>query len=419
MDRRTFLQSSLSMALLQTFPGSAIALARSTPASTNAPNSTNPALTRSDILVAGLGGAGTTFVRELATERLGSFARFRTYDSPDGHPSESHEPCVHTRCEDVRPVDIDGTPLIKRIDNPTEFKRRIRQDLDGVKRLFIVAGIGGRTGTILAPIFAETARGIGIHTTAIVTHPFLFEPTVDQVGIWAPMFAPRHQQAWYAHEALNVYADTRIMIPNEAGRWFHVTDAWRQGLHKPSFIILEALQSGKRQTIQAARSLIKLQTSPGDIPVETAAMDGILAEAGFGFASNAIAGGDGRIAEATRIALSSPYLGDDWLKRRAKGAVVVIHSNGGVSRQEITQVEQIVKYALRRDTPVVIGTVHDDLLAQNLTRVTILLSGLLRTRGGYSVEVGRHIPMRPRCSYLRECFAKRASLPQDLRDSPA
>lgn len=393
MDRRTFLQSSLSMALLQAHPGSAIALARSTPASTHAPNSTNPALTRADILVAGLGGAGTTFVRELATERLVRLARFGTYDSPDGHPSESHEPCVHTRCEDIRPVDIDGTPLIKRIENPTEFKRRISHDLDGVKRLFIVAGIGGRTGTILAPIVAETARGMGIHTTAIVTHPFLFEPTLDPVK-WAPLFVPRYQQARYAHEALNQYADTRIMVPNEAGRYAHDPEARHQRLPKSPRILLEAFLSSNRQIVQATRSLIETHASPGDFPPETAAVDGILAEAGFGLASHAMAGGDGRIADATRIALSSPYLGGDRLKRRAKGAVVVIHSNGGLSRQEIAQVEHTVKYALRREAPVVIGTVHDDLLAHNLTRVTILLSGVLPTRRGYSVKAGRYILMR-------------------------
>ncbi|MBK6742569.1 MAG: hypothetical protein IPG66_06130 [Hydrogenophilales bacterium] len=178
------------------------------------------------------------------------------------------------------------------------------------------------------------------------------------------------------------------MVPNEAGRCAHDPEARHQRLPKSPRIILEAFHSSNRQIVQATRSLIETHASPGDFPAETAAVDGILAEAGFGLASNAIAGGDRRIADATRIALSSPYLGGDRLKRRAKGAVVVIHSNGGVSRQEMAQVEHTVKYALRRETPVVIGTVHDDLLAHNLTRVTILLSGCCQLAGGTQLKPG-------------------------------
>lgn len=46
--------------------------------------------------------------------------------------------------------------------------------------LFIVAGMGGGTGTGVAPIIAKIAKEMGIRTIAIATEPFEFEDSLKK-----------------------------------------------------------------------------------------------------------------------------------------------------------------------------------------------------------------------------------------------
>jgi cell division protein FtsZ len=50
-----------------------------------------------------------------------------------------------------------------------------RSSIEGTDTLFIVAGMGGRTGTQVAPEMARIARSMGILTIAMVTMPFDYE----------------------------------------------------------------------------------------------------------------------------------------------------------------------------------------------------------------------------------------------------
>ena len=51
----------------------------------------------------------------------------------------------------------------------------IEAALEGVKMVFITAGMGGGTGTGAAPVIAKIAKDMGILTIAVVTKPFSFE----------------------------------------------------------------------------------------------------------------------------------------------------------------------------------------------------------------------------------------------------
>lgn len=55
-----------------------------------------------------------------------------------------------------------------------EERKRISESLKGAHMAFIIAGMGGETGTGSMPMVAEAARGLGILTVAVVTTPFCF-----------------------------------------------------------------------------------------------------------------------------------------------------------------------------------------------------------------------------------------------------
>ena len=51
----------------------------------------------------------------------------------------------------------------------------IREALEHTEMLFIVAGMGGGTGTGGSPVIAKVAKELGILTVAVVTTPFKYE----------------------------------------------------------------------------------------------------------------------------------------------------------------------------------------------------------------------------------------------------
>lgn len=51
----------------------------------------------------------------------------------------------------------------------------IAASISGAQLVFIVAGLGGGTGSVTAPLLANTARGMGIRTFGVVFTPFDFE----------------------------------------------------------------------------------------------------------------------------------------------------------------------------------------------------------------------------------------------------
>lgn len=56
-----------------------------------------------------------------------------------------------------------------------ESRRELITAVQGAVLLFIVAGMGGGTGTGAAPVVAEIAAQMGVTTVAVVTMPFVFE----------------------------------------------------------------------------------------------------------------------------------------------------------------------------------------------------------------------------------------------------
>jgi cell division protein FtsZ len=94
--------------------------------------------------------------------------------------------------------------------DPELGKRSAEEDLDkvmaaleGADIAFITAGMGGGTGSGVAPVIARALREKGILSIAIVTKPFLFEGK------------RRTRVADQAIQSLAQDVDTLIVIPNQ------------------------------------------------------------------------------------------------------------------------------------------------------------------------------------------------------------
>lgn len=68
-----------------------------------------------------------------------------------------------------------------------ESIRKIESAIGGATMVFLIAGLGGETGTNACQLFAEVAWSLGIYTVAIITLPFskesLYRKTVAKATI--------------------------------------------------------------------------------------------------------------------------------------------------------------------------------------------------------------------------------------------
>ncbi|MGV6858846.1 MAG: cell division protein FtsZ [bacterium] len=233
-----------------------------------------------------------------------------------------------------------------------EDRERIMEVIEGSDMLFITAGMGGGTGTGGAPVVAEIAREMGILTVAVVTRPFGFEgpkrALVADQGI----------------EELARYVDSLITIPN---------DKLMTVLGK-SASLLDAFNAANDVLLGAVQGISELITRQGLINVDFADVRTVMSEMGMAMMGTGVAQGKDRAREAAEEAVSSPLL-DDINLAGAKGVLVNVTAGFDLSIGEFDEVGNIVKSFASDDATVVVGTVIDPEMTNEL-RVTLVATGL-------------------------------------------
>lgn len=233
-----------------------------------------------------------------------------------------------------------------------EDRERIAESISGADMIFITAGMGGGTGTGAAPVVAEIAKELGILTVAVVTRPFSFEGD------------KRSRLADQGIEELGKHVDSLITIPNE--KLLSV-------LGKTTSLV-EAFKAANDVLFNAVQGIAELITRPGLINVDFADVRTVMSEMGMAMMGSASASGEGRAREAAEAAVSSPLLEDVHLSG-AKGILVNITVGMDLSIGEFDEVGTTIKEFAREDATVVVGTVLDSEMHDEL-RVTVVATGL-------------------------------------------
>lgn len=243
-----------------------------------------------------------------------------------------------------------------------EDKERIHDALDGADMVFITAGMGGGTGTGAAPVVAQVARELGILTVAIVTKPFPFEG------------AKRMKIAVEGISELENHVDSLITIPN--GKLLPVLGK--------EMTLLNAFEAANDVLLNATQGIAELITRPGLINVDFADVKTVMAEMGQAMMGTGSASGEQRAREAAEAAINSPLLEDIDLAG-AKGILVNITAGMNLSIGEFDEVGNTVRDFADDDAIVVVGTVIDPDLEDEL-RVTVVATGL---GGGRQAQISR------------------------------
>ncbi|MEP4546542.1 MAG: cell division protein FtsZ [Saccharospirillum sp.] len=233
-----------------------------------------------------------------------------------------------------------------------EDRERIAEVLKGADMVFITAGMGGGTGTGAAPVVAEVAKELGILTVAVVTKPFPFEGR------------RRMKVANEGLDMLREHVDSLITIPNE--KLLTVLGK--------NVTLLEAFSEANNVLLNAVQGVADLIIRPGTINLDFADVRTVMSEMGMAMMGSGIASGEDRAVRAAEMAIRSPLLEDVDL-HGAKGILVNISAGVDLGLDEFTQVGDTIEEFASEDATVVVGTVIDPELGDEI-RVTVVATGI-------------------------------------------
>ena len=233
-----------------------------------------------------------------------------------------------------------------------EDRDHIMDMLQGADMAFITAGMGGGTGTGAAPVIAQAARELGILTVAVVTKPFDFEGK------------RRMATAEKGIEELSRHVDSLIQIPNDKLKLVMGDDV----------PMLHAFKVANEVLQGAVQGIAELITRQGLINVDFADVRTVMSEMGMAVMGAGSAKGEDRALMAVQGAIGSPLLEDVNLSG-ACGVLVNITAGMNLTMREFDEVGRAVADLASDDATVVIGTVIDPDMADEL-RVTVVATGL-------------------------------------------
>ncbi len=237
----------------------------------------------------------------------------------------------------------------------------ISNALRGSDLVFILAGLGGGTGTGASPIVAQTAKGLGALVVGIVTYPYPFEgemrATTARLGV----------------AQLRNWTDTLIVIPNE-----RLLES--SGGSIPFHETYRLAQQIWRQSVQGVSDLIN---QSGLINVDFADVRSIVSEGGGAIIATGRASGENRAKRAAEQATHSELLGITI--DGAHGVLLNVCGGADMGLLEVEQAAEIITQRTHSDANVIFGAAVNQALVDEI-RVTVLATGF--TFAGASRNAG-------------------------------
>ena len=228
----------------------------------------------------------------------------------------------------------------------------IKDALEHTEMLFIVAGMGGGTGTGGAPVVAKIAKDLGILTVAVVTTPFKYEQE------------KRAFQAKAGISKLMLSVDSVIEIDNE--KIFEIFPAnthFNEGFNAVNEVIANAV-----------RGVSNVILNPATMNVDFADVQAAMSQKGMAIMCIGKASGPNRAIDAVDNALGNPFF-DRAEVKNAKGLLVNICGPSGMENQEINEIMKHAQKISQHGVEAIPGLTIDESFGDEIS-VTIIATGL-------------------------------------------
>ena len=319
-------------------------------ASQTAYDTLEQALHHVDIVVAGVGGAGTNAVNRMisAGVRGVRFVAMNTDGQALNLSEASSRICLGQHY--TKGLGAGGNAAIgKRA--ATESAAEIRAALGEADLVFIAAGMGGGTGTGAAPVVASIAKKLGALTVGIVTFPFAFEGS------------RRRRMAEEGLAELSAEIDALITVPND--RLLAISSRERS--------LNEAFKLADDVLRQGVQGIAEVINVPGMVNVDFADVRSVLFEAGTALMSIGSGNGRNRAQRAAEEAIAGGFL--NVTIRGAQRVLFNISGGEDMTLFEINEIAERIGEAIDTTADIIFGAVIDPSLRDTM-RVTLIAAGM-------------------------------------------
>ena len=268
------------------------------------------------VKVIGVGSGGCAAVCHIGVEQPG--VEFYAVDTDTQELS---------KCEGVNRIQIEakttdqltGSDIEKDQSAAQANHETLKRIIEGTDLVFVVAAMGGGTGTNAAPVIANLAKQTGALTIGAVTRPFEFEGE------------HRAAHAETGIERMRVYTDALAIIPNQ-----RLIENRNQTLHRqPTFGFLDDVGQ------YVLDSILALQAHAGEISLEFADIKTALSDSGDMFMGVARTSGENWASVAVQQALASPVLEKRSIKG-SKSVLVRFVAGSDVKSEELRSAMSVV-----------------------------------------------------------------------------
>ena len=232
--------------------------------------------------------------------------------------------------------------------------------------VFLIAGLGGGTGTGAMPVVGSLAKQLGALTVAAVIKPFAFEGR------------RRTERAEEGLQSLLEQVDAVFVIPNE--RLLTEVEAG-SGFFDGCSIANETVG-------QALQGITDVLTKPGVINCDFADIRAVLQDAGVCVVGMAERNGRDATAQATRDALASPMMEHDGLGKVRK-LLVNITGSGQFGIHDVQEALQLIQEEVGAEVEMIVGTVRDDSMGD---RVKVMLIASCFEAEEFQLELLEEMP---------------------------
>jgi len=226
----------------------------------------------------------------------------------------------------------------------------IRAELEGVNLLFLVAGLGGGTGTGAIPVVAGVARELGTLTISCVTIPFKIEMA-------------RREKAREAIKALTESCDSTIVIDNSKLREV-----------AGNLPLKEALAVANALVGAFVKNITETITQPSLVNLDYADLRAVMERGGISAIGIGEGDGEDRVTKAVSQALAVPLLDISDISATFG---VLIHIVGGedMTLEEVAVTGELIMDKVPNTKRVIWGAKVDDSLTGRV-RVMSVLTGV-------------------------------------------
>lgn len=247
-----------------------------------------------------------------------------------------------------------------------ESEEKLKLIIGQCDLLFITAGMGGGTGTGVAPYLAKLAKelyGNDLLVIGVVTRPFNFEGYV------------REKQADEGIKEMQNYVDSMIIVPNE--KLFANID--------PETSSRDAFKMVDEVLLQAVQGISEVITKPGEVNIDFNDIRKVMCNSQKSLIGIGEASGPGRHLQAVKKAISSPLLENADI-HGAKGFIVHFLAEEDLTLLEQGEVMNLIRQYASNDSIVMFGHSYDSTL-NGLFKVTVIATGFSAEKANlYSVR---------------------------------